>query len=257
MNKPDSGFLAQGEQAGEREIFGACPMDCPDTCSWIVTVKDGKATRLRGNPDHPFTRGALCAKMNSYIEYTRHPDRLMHPMRRIGAKGEGRFAPISWDEALGEIAFRFKSIIAEYGSQAIWPYVGCGSFGLLQGLSGAGKRLWNVLGTSQHQMTICTISGGYGTGYTLGDRRIGMDPETMRHSKLILLWGTNTLTTNMHLWRTIQQARENGAYVVCIDPLKTHAAAACDGHIAPIPGTDAAACAGSVECRDRLGCGRP
>ena len=100
---------------------GTCPMDCPDTCSWIVTVKDGKAIRLRGDPDHPFTRGALCAKMNGYIAFTRDPGRLMHPMRRVGAKGEGRFAQISWDEALGEISDRFKSIIATHGSEAIWP----------------------------------------------------------------------------------------------------------------------------------------
>jgi anaerobic selenocysteine-containing dehydrogenase len=224
----------------ETEVRGTCPMDCPDTCSWIVTVKDGKAIRLRGDPNHPFTRGALCAKMNGYIEFTRHPGRLMHPMRRVGAKGEGRFVRINWDEALGEISDRFKSIIATHGSEAIWPYVGCGSYGILQGLFGAGKRLWNVLGASQHIVTICTIAGCYGTGYTIGDRRIGMDPETLRHSKLILLWGTNTLTTNMHLWRVIQDARAAGAHVVCIDPLRTRTADACDEHLAPIPGTDAA-----------------
>jgi anaerobic selenocysteine-containing dehydrogenase len=225
---------------GTRRVLGACPLDCPDTCSWVVTVKDGRAVRLQGDAAHPFTRGALCNKVNGYVAYTRSPDRLRHPMRRVGPKGRGEFARISWDEALDEIAERFAGIIREFGPEAIWPYVGSGSMGLIQGVYGAGRRLWNALGASQHRMTICTIAGGVGTGYTLGDNRVGMDPETLRFSKLILLWGSNTLTTNHHLWRGITAARRHGAHVVVIDPIRTRTADAADGHLAPVPGTDAA-----------------
>jgi anaerobic selenocysteine-containing dehydrogenase len=226
--------------AAERHIPGACPLDCPDTCAWVVTVRDGAAVALRGDRAHPYTRGALCAKVHRYLDYTRAPDRLLHPMRRVGAKGEGRFARISWDEALDEIVARWRDVVARHGPAAIWPYYGSGTMGMLQGVAGAGRRLWNVLGTSQHVMTICTIAGGYGTGYTLGDNRVGMDPETLAYSKLILLWGTNTLTTNHHLWKYIDAARRQGAHVVAIDPIRTRTAAAVDEHLAPIPGTDAA-----------------
>ena len=180
--------------AAERRILGACPLDCPDTCAWVVTVRGGAAVDLRGDRAHPYTRGALCAKVHRYLDYTRAPDRLLHPLRRIGGKGKGRFERISWDAALDEIAERWQEIAASHGPAAIWPYYGSGTMGMLQGVAGAGRRLWNVLGTSQHMMTICTIAGGYGTGYTLGDNRVGMDPETFGASKLILLWGTNTLT---------------------------------------------------------------
>ena len=223
-----------------REVHGACPLDCPDTCSWTVTVQEHTAVALRGDRRHPFTRGALCAKVNRFLDYTRSPERLLYPQRRVGRKGEGRFARISWDEALEEIATRWHTIIAHYGPQAIWPYYGTGSMGILQGLAGCGRRLWNVLGTSQHVMTICTIAGGFGTGYTLGDNRVGMDPETLQFSKLLVLWGTNTLSTNPHLWKYIETARAAGAYVVAIDPIRTRTAARVDEHIALIPGTDAA-----------------
>jgi anaerobic selenocysteine-containing dehydrogenase len=223
-----------------RAVAGACPLDCPDTCAWVVSVQDGQAIALRGDRRHPYTRGALCAKVTRYLDYTRAPDRLLYPMRRLGAKGEGRFARISWDAALDEIAARWQDIIAKDGPAAIWPYYGSGSMGMIQGVAGGGRRLWNVLGTSQHLMTICTIAGGYGTGYTLGDNRVGMDPETFSYSRLILLWGTNTLTTNHHLWKYIEAARRQGAHVVAIDPIRTRTAAAADEHLALIPGTDAA-----------------
>jgi anaerobic selenocysteine-containing dehydrogenase len=215
-------------------------MDCPDTCSWIVTVENDVAVRLEGDREHPFTRGALCNKLNDYLDYTRSSDRLLYPMRRIGPKGAGRFERITWDDALGEIAGRFREVIAEFGPEAIWPYLGSGSMGLLQGIYGAGQRFWNVLGASRSVFTMCTIAGGYGTGYTLGHNQVGMDPETLRHSKLILLWGTNTLSTNVHLWRSILAARNAGAYLVAIDPIKTRTAATADWHLAPVPGTDAA-----------------
>src|SRR5688572_8304872 len=221
-------------------VLGACALDCPDTCSWIVTVEDGRAVTLQGDPAHPFTRGVLCAKVNGYIGYSQSPDRLVYPMRRRGPKGRGNFERISWEEALAEIAERLTATIRDFGPEAIWPYLGSGSMGLLQGVYGAGRRLWNALGTSQHRMTICTIAGGVGTGYTLGDNRVGMDPETLRFSKLIILWGTNTLTTNHHLWRSITTARRQGAHLVVIDPVRTRTAAAADCHLAPVPGTDAA-----------------
>jgi anaerobic selenocysteine-containing dehydrogenase len=229
-----------GRVTGERRVLGACPLDCPDTCAWVVTVRDGAAVELRGDRAHPYTRGALCAKVHRYLDYTRSPDRLLHPMRRVGAKGEGRFERISWDAALDEIAAHWQDVIARHGPAAIWPYYGSGTMGMLQGVAGAGRRLWNVLGTSQHMMTICTIAGGYGTGYTLGDNRVGMDPETFGASKLILLWGTNTLTTNHHLWKYIEAARRQGAHVVSIDPIRTRTAEAADEHLALVPGTDAA-----------------
>ena len=225
---------------GVRHVRGACALDCPDTCAWIVTVKDGEPVELRGDPEHPFTRGSLCNKVEDYLAYARSPDRLRHPLRRIGPKGSGEFMRVSWDEALDRIAARLGDVIATHGPEAIWPFLGSGSMGLLQGVYGAGRRLWNVLGTSRHLMTICTIAGGFGTGYTLGDNRVGMDPETLRFSKLIVLWGANVLSTNPHLWRSIAEARQNGATLVVIDPIRTRTAAQSDWHLAPIPGTDAA-----------------
>ena len=229
-----------GAPDGTRQVLGACPLDCPDTCSWVVTVKDGRAVRLQGDAAHPFTRGVLCNKVNGYVAYSQSPDRLLHPMRRRGPKGRGDFERISWDEALDEIAERLAGTIREFGPEAIWPYVGSGSMGLLQGVYSAGRRLWNALGASHHLMTICTIAGGVGTGYTLGDNRVGMDPETLRFSRLIILWGSNTLTTNHHLWRSITTARRQGAHLVVIDPIRTRTADTADTHLAPIPGTDAA-----------------
>lgn len=223
-----------------RQIRGACPLDCPDTCAWIVTVKNGEAVGLRGDPAHPYTRGSLCNKVENYLAYARSPDRLLYPMLRTGPKGRGEFTRISWREALDRIAANFRDVIASYGAEAIWPCVGSGSMGLMQGIYGAGERLWNVLGTSRSLYTLCTIAGGFGTGYTLGDNRVGMDPETFRFAKLVVLWGANVLSTHPHLWRPIMEARKNGASVVCIDPIRTRTAAASDWHLAPVPGTDAA-----------------
>jgi anaerobic selenocysteine-containing dehydrogenase len=138
------------------------------------------------------------------------------------------------------IAAQFSHAIATHGAESIWPFLGTGNMGLLQGAYSAGHRLWNVLGTSRHVQTICTIAGGFGTGYTLGDNRVGMDPETLRFSKLVILWGANVLSTHPHLWRPILEARKHGAFVVTIDPIRTRTAAASDQHLAPIPGTDAA-----------------
>lgn len=229
---------APGHQDGQ--IRGACPLDCPDTCSWIVTVKNGEPVTLRGDPAHPYTKGSLCNKVAGYLDYARSPERLLYPMRRVGPKGSDGFTRISWDEALATIAARFREVIAAQGAEAIWPYLGSGNMGLIQGTYGAGTRLWNVLGVSGYAYTMCTIAGGHGTGYTLGDNRVGMDPENFRFSKLVVLWGANVLSTHNHLWRPILEARKNGASIVSIDPMRTRTAAASDWHLAPMPGTDAA-----------------
>src|SRR5688500_9643102 len=222
------------------EIPGACPLDCPDGCSWIVTVDDGEAVGLRGNPDHPFTRGALCAKVARYLDHTRAPARLLHPLRRVGAKGAGRFERISWDDALAEIAERLLAVRERHGGEAIWPFAGTGTLGYLQGLEGpAGARLWNVLGASHHIPSICSIAGSEGLRYTLGTNR-AMDPEEFARARLILLWGSNPLTSHHHIWKFIAAARRQGAHLIAIDPVRTRSAAQADEHIAPRPGTDAA-----------------
>jgi anaerobic selenocysteine-containing dehydrogenase len=222
------------------DVIGACPLDCPDCCSWVVTVEDGQAVRLRGNREHPFTNGALCAKVNGYLDHARAPDRLLYPLRRVGAKGEGRFARISWDEALAEIAERLRAVIDTHGGEAIWPFQGTGTLGFIQGLEGhAGRRLWNVLGASRHRMTACSVAGRVGAEYTTGTAA-AMDPETFAHSRLILLWGTNTLTSGHHAWKYILEARKQGAHIVAIDPLRSRTADQADEHLAPLPGTDAA-----------------
>ncbi|MBF6332702.1 molybdopterin-containing oxidoreductase family protein [Nocardia transvalensis] len=219
------------------KVLGACPLDCPDACSWVVTVEDGVAVGLRGNKEHPVTRGALCVKVNRYLEQVHAPDRIRYPMRRVGRKGEGRFERIGWDEALDEIAERLTGIVDEYGGEAVWPFHGTGSLGYIQGLEGlSGRRFFNVLGASLHDPTICSVAGTAGLKYTLGTSG-GMDPEDFARSKLILLWGTNPLSSGHHLWKFIQ---DSGAYLVAIDPVRTRTAERCDEHLAPLPGTDAA-----------------
>jgi anaerobic selenocysteine-containing dehydrogenase len=205
---------------GTRHVHGVCPLDCPDTCSWVVTVEEGRAVKLLGNREHPYTRGALCEKVNRYLEHTQQSARLLWPMRRTGKKGEGRFARISWDEALSEIAARWRAIIERDGPQAIWPYYGTGTLGMIQGLAGAGRRLWNALGTTQHHLSICMSAGGFATGYTLGDNRIGMDPEGIAEAALVILWGANPLITHHHIWKFVEAARKKGGHAVVIDPIR-------------------------------------
>ncbi|SUD48989.1 Dimethyl sulfoxide reductase DmsA precursor [Nocardia otitidiscaviarum] len=232
------------------KVLGACPLDCPDACSWEVTVADGVAVGLRGNKAHPVTRGALCVKVNRYLEQVDSPDRLRHPLRRVGPKGAGRFERIGWDEALDEIADAVTRITAEFGGEAVWPFHGTGSLGYIQGLEGfAGRRFFNVLGASLHDPTICSVAGGTGLKYTLGTSG-GMDPEDFVHSRLILLWGTNPLTSGHHLWKFIQ---DSGAYTIAIDPVRTRTAERCDEHLAPLPGTDAALALGLMHVIVSLG----
>ncbi|MFM8250007.1 MAG: molybdopterin-dependent oxidoreductase [Planctomycetota bacterium] len=219
-------------------LRGACAHDCPDTCIWQVTLRDGRAIDLKGDADHPFTRGVLCTKVNHYLERVYHPDRVLQPLRRRGAKGSGIFEPISWDAALNEIAERWQQIITESGAESILPYSLAGNQGLIQGGS-LDRRLFGLLGCTALERNLCGVVAAEGLAATQGSP-IGMDPEELRHSRLIVLWGTNTLVTNQHLWPVILDAQRHGATVVVIDPIRTRTAAAADWHLAPRPGSDAA-----------------
>lgn len=220
-------------------VRGACPHDCPDTCAMLVTVVDGRAVRVAGDPEHPFTNGFLCTKVNRYVERTYHKDRLQHPMRRVGKKGHGKFERISWDEAIGEIAERLGAIAkSPDGPQAILPYSYAGTMGMVQGES-VDRRFFHRIGASKLDRTICSTPGMMGMRMTVG-ASIGADSEGIPQSDLVLLWGTNTLTSNPHMWPFVLQAREKGARVICIDPIRTRTAAQCDEWLGIRPGTDAA-----------------
>src|SRR5689334_12886694 len=212
---------------GSTVVRGACPHDCPDTCAMLVTVEDGRAVKVAGDPDHPVTNGFLCTKVNRYVERTYHADRLLYPMRRVGKKGEGKFERISWDEAIATIADKLGAIAKSAdGPQAILPYSYAGTMGMVQGES-MDRRFFHKIGASKLDRTICSTPGVTGLKMTLG-ATVGADTEGVPQSDLILLWGTNTLTANPHLWPFITQAREKGAKVICIDPIKTRTAVQCD-----------------------------
>lgn len=233
-------------------VRGACPHDCPDTCSMLVHVRDGRAVRVQGNPDHPVTQGFLCTKVNRYVERTYHPDRLRVPQRRVGPKGPGaRFEPATWDAALDDIAARLQGVIAEHGAQAVLPYSYSGTLGLIQG-EGMAARFFHKLGASLLARTICAAAGTEAWKHTYGDR-MGPTPEEVEHARLILLWGTNTLTSNPHLWPAVRRAREAGARLIAIDPIRTRTAAQCDEHLAIRPGTDAALALGIMHLVFRNG----
>ena len=210
----------------------------------ITTVENGRAVRIQGDPDHPVTQGFLCTKVNRYIERTYHHDRLTHPLRRVGPKGSGKFEPVSWDEALREIAARLQEVIRDHGAESILPYSYAGTMGYLQGES-MDRRFFHSLGASKLDRTICSTAGGAGMRMTVG-ANIGADTEAVGQSDLILLWGTNTLTANPHLWPFVLQAREKGAPVICIDPIRTRTARQCDEWIPIRPGTDAALALGMM-----------
>ncbi len=220
-----------------RQVLGACPHDCPDTCSLVTTVEDGVAVKVQGNPAHSHTGGVLCTKVSRYAERTYHPERVLQPQRRTGPKGSGQFEPVSWDEALADIAARLGAI-AQRNPEAIVPYSYAGTMGLVQGESIA-ARFFNRLGASLLDRTICATAGGEGLTQTLGGK-VGMKVEFFAESKLILIWGSNSIASNLHFWRLAQEAKRSGARLVCIDPRRTETAEKCHEHIALRPGTDAA-----------------
>ncbi|MBR0715129.1 molybdopterin-dependent oxidoreductase [Bradyrhizobium liaoningense] len=219
-------------------VIGACPHDCPDTCSILTTVEDGKAIAVRGNPDHPFTRGRLCVKVNNYEERVYSDKRILHPLKRVGPKGSRQFQRISWDEAIDTIASRWKAIISEYGAQAILPYSYLGTQGIINGLN-VGDPLFNKLGATVLERTFCDSASCTAYMMTIGHTP-GVDPESFVHSKYIILWACNTLSTNSHHWPFIEQAKKAGAKLVVIDPVRTRTARLADWHIPIRPGTDAA-----------------
>ncbi|MGA1167020.1 MAG: molybdopterin-dependent oxidoreductase, partial [Burkholderiaceae bacterium] len=218
-------------------VRGACPHDCPDTCALLTEVQDGRAVKVLGNPAHPLTAGVLCTKVSRYAERVYHPERLLQPLRRVGPKGSGRFEPVSWDDALRDIAQRLAEV-ARQDPQAILPYSYAGTMGQVQGEAMA-SRFFARLGASFLDRTICSNAGKVGLTYTHG-APVGMPVETFAESRLIWIWGSNAIGSHLHFWRLAQQAKRAGAKLVCIDPRRTETADKCDQHVALRPGTDAA-----------------
>ena len=220
-----------------RVVRGACPHDCPDTCALRVTVQGGRVVRVQGDPEHPPTHGALCNKVSRYPERTHSPDRVLHPMMRVGPKGSGRFARIGWNEALDTVAARLRDI-AGRNPQAVLPYSYAGTMGLVQGEAMA-MRFFHKLGASFLDRTICSSAGGEALALTYGGK-VGMHVEHYAESKLIVVWGSNSITSNLHFWTFAQQAKRAGAKLWCIDPRRSETAEKCHRHLALLPGTDGA-----------------
>lgn len=240
--------------ADRKQFKCVCPLDCPDTCSMVVTVENGVATDLRGDKEHPFTRGFLCRKMARYLDRVYSDERLLHPLQRVGAKGEGRFRRITWDEALDTITAHFRAIAASPdGPQAILPYSYYGTMGKLQA-SGLDRRFFHRLGASQLDRTICASAGGLGYEYTVGRGRLGADPRAVTGCRFIVNWGSNTVQTNSHLWSLMLEARKRGATIVTVDPYRSDTARRSDWHLQPRPGTDGALALGVMHVlwRDSL-----
>ncbi len=234
-----------------RVVRGACHHDCPDTCVWDVTVDNGRAVKLRGNADHPFTRGELCPKVNRFLERVYHPDRIIRPMRRTGPKGSGRFETISWSDAIAEISERLEEVIGRAGGEAVLPYSFAGTQGLVQ-MGVMADRFFGAIEASDIRRDLCGVTASMGAAEVYG-RPYGIDPEDMAQSRTIILWGTNTKLTNRHLWPTIETARSRGATVVVIDPIRTATAGAADHFIQIRPGTDVALVLAMINVLDSEG----
>ncbi len=252
----------------KKVAHAACPHDCPDACGVLITVEDGRATKIQGDPEHPVTRGFLCAKVAKYLDRVYSPERVLYPMRRVAPKGpaaQRSFAPhdrvkdpvpheqishdqiwqrISWDEALDEITARFRAVAAEFGSEAILPYSYGGTLATLNGAS-MDRRFFHRMGASQLDRTICSAAGEAGLKSVLG-AKLGTEPEQFRHSKYIIAWASNIHGNNVHLWPFIAEARRNGAKLVVIDPYRTRTAACADWYLPINPGTDAALALGMM-----------
>jgi molybdopterin guanine dinucleotide-containing S/N-oxide reductase-like protein len=230
-------------------VHAACPHDCPDACGVLITIEDGRAIKIQGDPNHPVTRGFLCAKVSKYLDRVYSPERVLHPMRRVAPKGAGYkdardFEQISWDEAVGEIAARFQAIAAEFGSEAILPYSYGGTLALLSSAS-MDRRFFHRLGASQLERSICSAAGEAGLKSVLGVK-MGTEPEQFRHSRYIIAWAANIHGNNVHLWPFIEEARRAGAKLVVIDPYRTRTAKCADWHLAINPGTDSALALGMM-----------
>src|SRR6266849_1444982 len=240
----------------KKVVHAACPHDCPDACGVLITVEDGRATKIQGDPAHPVTRGFLCAKVAKYLDRVYSPDRVLYPMRRVQPKGpvagEGAcatqvaeaFERITWDEALDEIASRFRGIVTEYGPEAILPYSYGGTLGALNGGS-MDRRFFHRLGASQLERSICSSAGEEGLKSVIGIK-LGTEPEQFAHSRYIIAWGSNIHGNNVHLWPFIEEARRKGAKLVVIDPYRTRTAKLADWYLPINPGTDAALALGLV-----------
>jgi anaerobic selenocysteine-containing dehydrogenase len=227
-----------------------CPHDCPDTCSVLATIEDGRVTACDGDPDHPFTQGFLCQKVRRYAERIYSPLRILHPMRRVGKKGEGKFARISWDEALAEIADRLNGIVAEWGGEAVLPFSYGGTLGLVQ--RKAGHPFFHRLGATRLKRNICDTAAEEAWRATYGTC-VGTDMEGIAASDLVILWGINAVHTNVHGMRLVTQARRKGARLVVIDPYRNRTAKLADTHLMPRPGTDAALALGVANVLIREG----
>jgi len=232
------------EQPQRETFFGACPHDCPDTCAMVYEVQDGKLVEVRGNKDHPMTRGTLCVKLKDFHDHHANPDRLKYPLRRTGPKGSRQFERISWDEAIAEIGRRWREIIVTHGSQAIMPYSYLGNMGLVQGIN-SGDPFFNRLGTTVNEKTFCASGSSTAWLLTVGPTG-GVDPESFVHSKFIVIWACNSISTNLHHWPFVLEAQKRGAKVVVIDSYRSRTAKAGDWHICPRPGTDGALAMGII-----------
>lgn len=238
----------------KKVVHAACPHDCPDACAVLITVDDGRAIKIQGDPEHPVTRGFLCAKVAKYLDRVYSPGRVLYPMRRVVAKGPNTAAGgcatqsiwqrISWDEALDEISTRLKKIADEFGPEAVLPYSYGGTLGVLNNAS-MDRRFFHRLGASQLDRTICASTGGEALVSVVG-RKLGTDPEHFRHSRYIIAWGANIHGNNVHLWPFIEEARRNGAKLVVIDPYRTRTAKCADWYLPINPGTDAALALGMM-----------
>lgn len=235
-----------------RYVYGACPHDCPDTCGVITEVAGDRAVNFYADPQHPVTRGWLCAKVRPYLNHVYHPERLRYPLARAGAKGSGQWRRISWDEALQQIGERWRAIIDEYGAEAILPYSYSGTLGLVQ-MSVSSARFWNRLGAATLVRSICGAAAEQTVELTLG-ARWAPPYEEVTQSRLIVIWGHNPTSTAPHFMPFLRQAQRNGAKLVVIDPRRTRTARGADWHLAPIPGTDGALALGLAHVLLRDGC---
>ena len=237
--------LTSCETNSTKTFNGACYHDCPDTCSWKVTVKDNKAISVKASKENPYTNGQLCGKMDNFLgDVTYHPERLLTPLKRIGSKGEGKFEQISWEQALTEVSSKLNNIRAEYGGEAILPFSYGGNEGLVQ-RHAISNRFFALVGASRLEKTICGDAGIEGV-MSVNGQTTGVLPEYIVHSKYIILWGTNPVISNQHLWPLIEEARASGAKIVVIDPFKSLTAIQADWHIQPMPGTDTALALGML-----------